>query len=163
MQTSYRDNSSSPHTDAACHNMPMHAQRYERTRCEAQSKPDKKKNRPFQRRKDLGRSAVAFLCCCPGVKMRYVAMKNAARLPSAACHLSSYQRSEKQPLGLINVFEANHESEPLGPRIPQSVKAIPETLCIPRCMHTSHAGGPSSALNRALVFDSKITFFQQAQ
>lgn len=113
----------------------MHAQRYGRTRCEAQSKPNKKIIHLG------GEKTVSLLLS--GVKMRYVARKNAPRLLSAVCHLSSYQQSEKQPFGLINMFKADHESEPLGPEFLSLSKPFPRRCAfLDACIRRTLEGRP---------------------
>lgn len=86
-------------------------------------------------------SYCSFSLLLSGVKTRYALIKNAARSPSAVYHLSSYQQSEKQPL--INMFEANHESEPLGPEFLSLSKPFPRRCAfLDACIRRTLEGRP---------------------
>lgn len=81
------------------------------------------KQLPHRRRMPGPHKASVLMCPCKalclfrartGVKMKHVKKEHAWCLLSAICHLRSYQQGWEQSQRIINMFEGNHESEPLG-------------------------------------------------
>lgn len=122
-----RQLSRSPHTDAACRNMPMHA-----SKIWADEMLGPKQTQQKSSIHQVGTATLAFMSFSVwllGMNMKNVAKKKTACLLSAMCHLSSYQQSETgAPLCLFNTSEAKREKRSARPRIPQSVEAIPQDV-----------------------------------
>lgn len=104
-----------------------------------------------------------FLCVFLGrlgANMRHLGKKkkHAWCVLSAVCHLRTYQQSESQGM-IINMFEGNHESQPLGQEF-LSVKAIPEALWILWRVHATYRRVWAPPLNPALVLTQRSHSFK---